>query len=397
MNNNEPGIPILSRVSYSALTLGAAGVTLSVLAWYGSKSLFMQSWYFAVIFWTSLTLGCFGIMLLHHTLRGIWGIPLLRFVEAGAKMLPLVALMWFPVLLSGMDSVFPWARHDALENPVMRHRYIWMNEGAVTLRWALYFALWIFLASKLNRWSVLEDETGNHALAQKRTNLAAPSLVLYVITVSLAMTDWVMSLYPEWESTIFGLLFVVGQGLGGLAFSILSVSLLSGIRPWLNVLNPRLYKDFGNMMLTFVILWAYMSFSQYLLIWSANLPSEISFYVVRSHGGWWWMGNALIFFQFFVPFMLLLSSKTKRTPLLLAFTAGWILVMRVVDIYWIVMPAFRPMSFAFHWQDLAAFCAIGGLWCSGVFYMFMHSRFIPTHDARIDIAMGMRSEVTGDV
>jgi hypothetical protein len=182
------------------------------------------------------------------------------------------------------------------------------------------------------------------------------------VTLSLAMIDWVMSIEPKWYSTIYAVIYLAGDGLAGFAFSIAVLILLSGTKPFVDVLNPKIWRDLGNLLLTFVMLWAYCAFAQYLLIWSGNLREEITWYLPRNSGGWGWIALALILFHFFVPFFMLLSRDVKETRTILFCVVVLVLALRFVDLYWLVGPAFSPYHFTISWMDFIAPIAIGGIW-----------------------------------
>jgi hypothetical protein len=387
MSEYEQTVNDLRRYGASGLVVGIVGLVLCAVGFMANRALFYQSWLYALIVWSSITVGCLSVLCLQNSIRAQWGSAIQRFLEAGARMLPFVALLFLPIFLGGMRYLYPWASNGAAASQMAHSKLIYLRMPWFAVRWGIYFLIWSFLAYRLSSWSYQQDVSGDPRLSQKRANLGAPGMMIMLITVTLSMTDWVMSLYPGWDSTIFGFLFTVGQALGGASLMTVIVMALSGSAPWSKIMSERITKDLGNVLLTLVILWAYASFSQYLLIWSANLPEEISFYVTRARGGWWWMANALIFLQFFVPFFLLLSSKLKRTASMLGFTAGVILFMRMVDIFWIVMPAFRSMRFSMQWTDLAALMAIGGFWAAGLFYQAASRPLLPLYDPRVAAVM----------
>jgi hypothetical protein len=381
MKTDDQTTAAIGRLQRSGAAIGVVGIILTVLGALTDRHAFFQAYLFAYVVWVGLTLGCFAAMMFHYTVRGVWGLPIIRVLEAGARMLPLMALLLVPILAFGMQDLYPWARPEAAQDLTIVQKRGYLNVPFFAIRSMAYFAVWILLAQLLTRWSVEQDRTGDPALAQKRTNLSAPGLVIYVLTLTLASTDWVMSLYPHWYSTIFGLQFVVGQGLMALAFATAIVTLAAGSVPFTGIVIPKLTRDLGNMLLTFVILWGYVALSQFLLIWSANLPEEIAYYLARMRGGWWSVGLVVVFGQFFVPFLLLLSSRTKRVAGLLALVAGWILAMRVLDLYWVVVPGYHRVGF--HWLDAAAFLGMGGLWLAVYAWQLKRYPLLPAFDPRL--------------
>ena len=359
MNRTEPESAGPNRSYYAAL-LFAGVVALLMPLLLGARQ-FFQSYFFGWIFWFMLTLGCFGLTLLHHIVRGSWGLVVLRLFEAGNRTLPYMAVLFVPVLF-GMSYLYEWTHADAVARDAMlRHKAPYLNVPFWLIRTFLYFAIWIGMATYLNRSSLRQDQTGDIEEQHKRTNMAAPGLVIFIITMTFAVTDWVMSLEPHWFSTIYGFWFLVGGGLFTLAFVSVLTMAWSDRRPFSAVVNPGLMRDLGNLMFVFTMLWAYISLSQFLIIWSANLPEEVIYYQKRFDDGWRSLGGFNIAFQFFVPFLLLLSGRTKRTPRYLLLVASLILFVRVTDMVWIVIPAFHREALNL-WADLAAMAGMGALW-----------------------------------
>lgn len=353
-------------------------------------SQFLHSYLFGLIFWVCMTLGCFGFTLLHHVVRGSWGRPALRIWEAGGGPvnLALMAVLFLPVLL-GASSLYPWAQPNVVqESHVLQHRQLWMNPTAIGLRtYIFYFGVWAGIAYLLRKWSLDQDKTGDASLAQWRTNLAAGAVVYFFLSVTSAFTDWAMSLDTNWFSTIYGAWFIVGSGLMTLAFTLSLLTRWVQHEPYRTEVHGGVWRDLGNLTLTFTMFWAYTSVSQYLIIWSANLPEEITYYYVRNNpnGPYLYIGTFLIVAQFFVPFLALLSGKTKRDPgWRLKTIAGWILLMRFVDIFWIIMPALYPDSHALTPAVLigclGSFLGIGGIWLWVFARQLMSQALIPAHE-----------------
>jgi len=271
-------------------------------------------------------------------------------------------------------------------NEQLQHKTGYLNLPFFVVRAAIYFAIWIGLARVLRKWSLQQDMTEDPSLAQKRMNLSAPGMVLFVLTVTFAMIDWVMSLEPLWQSSIYGAWFIVGQGLSAFAFSTTVLLIAARHKPFADVVNPKLTRDLGNLTFAFVILWAYTSFSQFLIMWSANLPEEIVYYVKRNQGGWQYLSAALTVLQFFLPFLLLLSSRVKRYAGLLLKVMVFILVMRVVDLFWIIQPAFGHETLRVHWLDITLLAGIGGLWLAWFAQQVCSAPLLPRHDSRLQEA-----------
>lgn len=387
MNPVEETYQRFTRLRQAALTVGIIALVISAVGFaLADKTQFFRSYHYAYMVWMCLTLGMFGLTLLHHTVRGSWGLPILRFLEAGAATLPLMLLLFLPVL-AGMAELYPWARPEVVQaNEHLQHKTGYLNVPFFVVRSVVYFVIWIALATVLRRSSLKQDETGDATLLQQRMNIGAPGLVLFVLTVTFAMIDWVMSLEPLWQSSIYGAWFIVGQGLSAFAFSTTVLLIVACHKPFADVVTPKLTRDLGNLTFAFVILWAYTSFSQFLIMWSANLPEEIVYYVKRNQNGWQYVSAVLTVGQFFLPFLLLLSSRVKRYTGLLLKVMVFILVMRVVDLFWIIQPAFGMEALRVHWLDLTLLAGIGGLWLAWFAMQVCAAPLLPRHDPRFQEA-----------
>lgn len=306
-----------------------------------------------------------------------------------------MGLLFVPVVF-GMSMLYPWMHEGTLGETALR-KLPYLNQPFFVARSAFFFALWITMGFLLTRWSRAQDAgTGDAGTLTLRTTalrrLSAPGLILYALTVTFAATDWVMSLEPGWFSSIYGMLFIVNQCLAALALMIVLLRLFSGTHPVSSIVGPGIFHDLGNMLLAFVILWAYMSFSQLLIIWAGNLPEEITWYVRRLDPGWRVVALILVVLHFFVPFMLLLLRRSKRSADILWKIAAGILVMRLVDLVWDMEPAFHPQGIAVHWVDLAALLAVGGLWASFALRMLKGAPLLALGDPRFRIAAGAPAE-----
>ena len=369
----------LNRIQRYALIVGGAAAILSLLGGIFNHAQFFQSYLFAWLFWCGLSLGALVIVMMQFLTGGMWGLAIRRLSEAAFMALPIVALLFVPVLF-GMQDLFPWSRADALQTHGGVHRHAYLNPPFYVARTIFYFAVVITMAVLLRRWSRQQDE--GDALAPRRLRmLSGGGLILYVLCMNFASTDWVMSLEPDWYSTIFVTVFMAGQFLGALALMTALLAAFSGNTPLSESIPNKAFHDLGNMLLAFVIFWIYVSFSQFLVIWSGNLPKEISWYLRRSAGGWQWLALALMLCQFFIPFALLLSRAAKRHKSRLTVIAALIVLANIVNNFWLVAPAFHPKRFSVHWMDLAELLALGGIW-SVTFIFFLKRRpLLPLHQS----------------
>lgn len=383
MKDFESIKPKLNQIQRTALIVGLVSLALLVIGAFVSPEQFFQSYLFGYLFWIGIALGSLALVALHHMVGGGWGFVIQRLLESGSRTIPLMAVLFIPFVF-GMKELYLWARPEVVAaDEVLQKKMFYLNEPFFWVRTVGYFLIWGILFYFLNKWSRQQDESGNPALTQKIRNLSGPTILLYVLTITFASIDWVMSLKPHWFSTIFGFLFVVGQGLLTFAFCIIVVAMLSDYKPLSEVIRTKHFHDLGNLMLAFLMLWAYMAFSQFLIIWSGNLPEEITWYLDRLHGGWQWLALFIVIFHFGVPFVVLLSRKTKRTVNILFKVAIAMVVMRLIDLFWIVTPNFHPEHFTIHWMDIAAPIGIGGVWIAAFIWQLKSRALLPLHDPRL--------------
>jgi len=366
-------VPSLVRLQQRALIVGVVALLAGAVGAVMNVDQFFRSWLIGFLFCLSLSLGSLALLMLQHLSGGQWGMVGRRIFEAGSRLLPVVAFLSIPVII-GMPRIFAWAVPGADANPIIHEKRPYLNSVFFIIRIAIYFVFWMFLMWSLNKWSDEQDSgkaTSKVDSIRFRT-VSAPGLLFLVITVTFASIDWIMSLEPEWFSTIFGLLTVTGYGLTGLAFTIVVLSAINKDHPQGTLLTPRHFHDLGKLLLAFVMLWAYLSFSQFLIIWAGNLPEEIPWYLARIRGSWGAVALLLVVGHFFLPFGLLLSAGLKKRSGTLARVAVWVLVMRLVDLIWYVAPAFRlvsgegehagPALIPMHWMDIAIPVGLTALW-----------------------------------
>jgi hypothetical protein len=239
----------------------------------------------------------------------------------------------------------------------------------------------------LNWLSLQQDRAAGRQVKKRMQMIGGPGLVLTILCITFAAIDWVMSLDPAWYSTIFGLIFVAAWSLSALAFTILVMTWLSAREPMNTVVQPRHAHDWGNLTLTLVMLWTYFAFSQYLIIWSGNLPEETTWFVARKHGGWGAIALIIVILQFAFPFMMLLSRTMKKSAQKLALLAVLILAMRVVDVIWLIEPTFSHGDFVFNWMDYVAPIAIGGLWMATFAWQLQKRPLLPINDPQLEQAL----------
>ena len=373
------------RLQRRCLIVGLAVLLLCLVGAFANPPRFFQAYLLGYLFWVGIALGCLAILMLHHLVGGRWGFVIQRLLEAGTRTLPLMALLFVPLVL-GLREVYVWARPDAvLASELLRHKQPYLNGPAFFARAVAYFAIWIGAGSLLTMLSNRQDQgAGAETLTRRMQVWSGPGLLVYGLTVSFAAMDWVMSLEAEWFSSIYGVIFMVGQGLSALAFAILVGVLLSDRKPLRGAIGTQQLHDLGNLLLAFVMFWAYIAFSQLLIIWSGNLPEEIPWYLNRLQGGWQYLAAGLILFHFALPFLLLLLRSTKRRAKVLVAVAAGILGMRLLDLFWLTAPAFHPARLSVHWLDLALPIGLGGVWLAAFLFHLKRRPLLALHDPRFD-------------
>ena len=378
----------VSRFQRPMLIIGILGLATSFPALTSKPEMFYRSYLLAFMFWNGLAVGSLAVLMLQYLTGGAWGIAIRRPLEAAAKTIPLCALFFVPIVF-GMPALYEWTHADVVaKDEILRHKALYLNTPFFLVRTAAAYLIWFLLAHFLTRLSARQDQSDEHrAIDRSLQKLSGGGLVLYALTVTWTSVDWVMSLEPHWYSTMYGVIFMVGQALGALALATLAVVRLSEREPLRDFLGGRIRHDLGKMMFAFVLVWAYVNFSQYLIVWSGNIPEEIHWYLARFRGGWGAIGLAVLLFHFVLPFLLLLSREANRNPRMLLAAAGLLVFMRFVDTAWLVLPAFSAGKLAIHWTDLTLPIGLGGLWVFFYTRNLVPRPLLPVHDPGFEEAL----------
>ncbi|MBI2504086.1 MAG: hypothetical protein HYW07_12740 [Candidatus Latescibacteria bacterium] len=380
--------PYFDRLQKRAFTVGGIGLVILAIAAVVDPPQFFRSYLLGFLFCMGLPMGSLGILMLHHLAGGTWGFAIRRLLEAAARTAPLVLVFFIPVLL-GMHELYEWTHADVVaKDPVLIQKSGYLNLPFFLFRSAGYFAIWLTLSYLLNKWSAQQDQTTNTAPTRRMQLLSGPGIILFMLSMTLASVDWVMSLEPHWFSTIYGLIFIIGQGLLTWTFMTIVAVRLSEKKPLSALITNQRLRDLGTLTLAFVLLWTYTSFSQLLIIWSANLPEEITWYMTRLHGGWRILGVLLMLFHFGVPFLLLISSQIKAKVRALTAIASGLIVMRLVDLYWITAPAMHHSGLQPHILDLVAPLALGGIFVGAFFWQLKNRNLVALNDPRFPDLIG---------
>jgi hypothetical protein len=375
----------VGRLQQRALIAGVIGVVLCIVGYVKSPESLLHSYLLAFIFILGLSLGSLGLLMLQHLTGGMWGIVIRRPLESATRALPLVFVLFAPIFFGIRYLYGAWLNAPATgEGRLSDFQQHYLTAGWFHIRALLYFAVWLLLMWIFNTWSRKQDvDREDRALRRRLKMMAGPGIILYVFAMSFAAIDWVMSLSPNWASTIYGFLYIAGQLISSMSLMICVVVLLARTPVFAGVLKPRYLHDLGKLLLAFVMLWAYFSFSQLLIIWSGNAPEEISFYRSRLYGEWGYVSVIILIFHFFVPFFLLLSRDLKRNPSTLPKVALWLILMRFVDIYWLTRPEFTPRAVPNLW-DLAAALGLVGLWFSVFAWQLQKMPLLPLGDPKLE-------------
>jgi hypothetical protein len=366
--------PVAQTIQERSLIIGAVFtliVVVGMIKWPGAV---YPAYLIAFMAWLGLTLGSLALIMLQHMTGGAWGLVGRRVWEAATRTLPLMFVAFLPVAF-GIPHLYNWAQPANLaKDPHLQEiAHSYLNAHWFVYRAILYFAIWSFLINLLNRWSAQQDSYDFDTLRFRQ--LSAPGLILYAFSISFAAIDWVMSLQARWISTIYGMIFMVGQALSALCFLLVIEAIFSKRKPMSEYLHETEVHDHSKLTLAFVMLWAYFNFSQFLIIWAGNLPEEITWYFQRLHNGWQYIGLFLAVFHFAVPFGILLGRHFKRHTQTMVWIAVWLMLMRLVDLWWNIDPVFYPRISAsgLLWAVVCAI-AIGGLWLA---YFFRNLRSAP--------------------
>jgi hypothetical protein len=372
------------RVQRLAIRAGAISLLICVVFALWNRTQFFRSYLFAYVFWLAIPMGCMAILMLHHLTGGWWGYSIRRLLEAGTRTFVWMAALFVPVLL-GMSRLYKWAQPaEVAADSMLQYKRPYLNGPFFTVRVLIYFAIWIGLARILNKWSSEQDRTGDPSLATRLEALSGPGLILWGLAATYSSIDWVMSLEAHWFSTMYGMIVMVVAALTAMSFVIFVLRQLSGQEPISSAVTASQFNDLGNLMLAFVMLWAYLSFSQFLIIWAGNIKDEIPWYISRAFGGWGVIAVILIVLHFALPFLLLLQRGVKRRLRMLSLVAGMLIVLSLVDVYWLVAPAYETSGPRVAVQDIFAVVGIGGLWLAAFFSELKRWPLLPQHDPRFE-------------
>jgi hypothetical protein len=403
--NFNPPVEDLSKIQNLALVVGVIGmIALIAGAVFTDNAAYaLRSYLLGYVYWAGIGIGCIGILILQHLTGGSWGLVIRRILEAGAKTWWILLILFLPILAFA-PKLYEWAAylsHGGGDDKILNHKAPYLNVPFFGIRTLVYFLVWGAITYYLTNLSRKQDETGEWTISVQINRFSGPAMIAFVLAVTFASVDWCMSLDPHWYSTIYGLLFVIGWALSCLAFVIALSFWLSSREPMNRVLGSPHFHDLGKLMLAMVMVWTYFNLSQLIIIYSGNLPEETPWYLRRMSGGWGVVGLLLILFHFAFPFLLLLSRDLKRHAKWLALIAVFVLVMRAVDLFYLIAP--NPMPghsenghsgehFSVYWTDFVAPFAVGGVWLFFFIWQLKKRPLMPVNDPFFENAIAHGKE-----
>jgi hypothetical protein len=379
----------IKSIRTKAGAVGLIALILTVVGAFLDTGQFFRSYLWSLVFWLGLSVGCMTWLMVQYLSGGAWGVMVRRVCEAAAKTIPIWLVLFVPIII-GIPYLYgtSWANANLVaHDPVLRHKAAYLNTPFWIARAYIYLGGWSFCSWFLNMWSDREDREGGVKPRQTMAKLAAPGIIFWAFAVTFMATDWVMSVNTEWFSTMFGLLFMAGQGLSSLSFIICIMVLLSRFQPMSSLLTVKHMHDLGKLLLANVMVFAYFSFSQFLITWAGNLPDEIPWYKHRLAGGWESLGLLLVIGHFALPFALLLSSDLKKNFKMLRAVAVLIIVMRIIGVFWETVPEFFPNQIHVSWMDLTAPIGLGGVWVALFLTNLLKRPLIPRNNPNLEEAL----------
>jgi hypothetical protein len=376
--------PVVKTIAQRSLIVGVVFGVIAILLAFKNPDEFYRAYLLGFMAWLGVALGSMAIVMIRHLTGGGWGVVIRRILGAAMRTLPLLAALFIPIIL-GIHKLYIWAQPlDQIADKHLREHLeditrTYLTTNGFILRAVFYFAVWNLLSFLLSHWSKQTDRAGARDNTDRFKTVSGPGLILYGFTISFAAIDWVMSLDPSWISTIFGLVILIGEVLSAMCFAVVVERILFNYKPMSEMLTPDFVHDHGKWMLAFTMVWAYFNYSQWLIIWAGNLPSEITYYLRRLNGGWGYLGLFIVIFHFAVPFGILLSRPFKRNIRKLVWLAAWLMLMRYLDLFWIIEPNFSK-TLNITLADVVVPIAIGGFWLAYFFRNLGALPLLPVYD-----------------
>ena len=382
--------PVVNLWQRRALLVGIVFAIPSVIGWILDTDQFYRSYLVGYMWCFELTVGSLALLMLYHLTGGAWGTVIRRILEAAMQNIWLMVPLFVPLII-GLHRLYPWSRPEELAASehlrLIAHQYL--RESLWLGRAALYFIVFCSLVWVLMRFSRRQDSPPEVFLDRNLRAISGPGAVVYLFITFFLYVDWIMSLTPDWASMIFALIFNAGHGLAAISLAVVIAALLVRHQPMRDIIQPDQFLDHGKIMLTFVMIWGWWSYAQWIIFWSGNKPDQITWFLSRTRGGWEYYGFALILIYFCVPFALLLSRGFKSNPRTLMFLAVWTLLARYMDDYWFIMPAFpnRAEHFHYSWLDAVVPISLAAFWLA-LFFQHLKARpLLALQDPHVDLVL----------
>ena len=346
-------------------------------------------------FYLSITLGALFFVILQHVTRAGWSVTVRRLAELMAANTPVLAVLFVPiaaaVFLAGVE-LYPWADSAKVSgNHLLEHKSVYLNPAFFMVRAVLYFAVWAYLGRFFLSRSLEQDNSSDPALTEQMERFSPVAMILFAVTLTFASFDWLMSLEPTWFSTIYGVYYFSGAVVGSLAMLILVTIMLQAAGRLKTSVTVEHYHDLGKLLFAFVVFWGYIAFSQYMLIWYANIPEETEWYLVRQTGAWHWVTVGLLFGHLLIPFFGMISREVKRRRMLLGFWAAWMLVWHWIDMYWLVMPSFDGTQPTFGLIDVCCLVGLDAIWGAGLLRLAANRPLVAAGDPRFEESLAFEN------
>jgi len=375
----------IARFQLPALIVGILGFAVTIFGWVSSSEAALRAYLSSYLFWFQIVAGALGILCLQYITGGEWGILLRRPLGAAARTMIVMLILGIPVAV-GAAHIYPWTNDAFMHSDEALHlKQGYLNTKFWLIRAAIYFAFWILWAWRIRILSLKFYDDRSPFTDLRRRRWAASGIPMIVLTLTFCSIDWMMSLEPKWYSTMYGINFLVSAGLAAFAFCTFFLSRLATTPAMGNILKPLHFRDLGNLMLAFVMLWAYTAFSEYLLIWYGNIKEEIPHYMVRQSGAWGAVALALIVLHFFLPFFMLLMRDIKDRPATIGIVAVIVLVMRYIGTVWNVAPSYGHFTYTL-W-DIGSLLGVGGIWLYFFLGQLKGQTIIPIHETWVEEAI----------
>ena len=384
---NSASISSINRVQLIAFIVGLVGIVAGAIGAFADTTSFMQAYLFAFLFWIGLSLGGFPLLLTQHIAGGSWGATIRRPLEAAMMVLPIMALLFIPIVL-GMNHLYPWMHAEYVaSHPTVAAKTSYLNQTWFIIRAIIYFALWILSAWFFVKTGTQQDSDKKNAkkLQLRMGKASVPWFVVFFVTMTLAAVDWSMSLTPVWYSGIYGTIFITIQTISTLSLAILSLIYIAKTESVVDkLLTTKRLQDLGNFLMAYIIFWAYVNFAQLIIIWSNNITETNTWYVARFVEPWKSVSLFLLFFGFFATLAILISRWVKRKRGALAIVSIWAFFVQLLYTFYVIIPAFERSGFVFKWLDLALFAGIGGIWLASYIFQLKSRPIVPINDPRLD-------------